>query len=313
MPSAATACIPALLVLLYVTRGNAEARPEGFAYEGRLGPSHWSEEFQSCAGKYQSPIDIEEHLVTQVRLPALRFRGFRTPPATATATNNGHTVLVQFNTSEPAVLSGGPLRGDYEFAQLHFHWGVNDSVGSEDTINNHSFPLELHMVFYKTDYGSFNGALSHKDGLAVVALFYEVFGDDNPVYAELAEAIPQVEAPGSKVPLRRALFLGDLLPDNRELYFTYNGSLTTPPCSEVVTWIEFKTPTLLSHRQVDVFRKMKSEDGLLTHNFRPVQPLGDRAVLFNVGNLPPAVAPRAPTTSFQTLLTALFTLLWRHH
>lgn len=71
-------------------------------------------------------------------------------------------------------MSGGPLNGTYVFEQLHFHWGENDWEGSEDLINNHSFAMELHAVFYKDDYGSMNGAVSHRDGLAVLAFFFEV-------------------------------------------------------------------------------------------------------------------------------------------
>jgi carbonic anhydrase len=56
-----------------------------------IGPSHWAEEYETCAGKFQSPIDIEEHLVTQVRLPPLHFHGFQSEPISSTLTNNGHT------------------------------------------------------------------------------------------------------------------------------------------------------------------------------------------------------------------------------
>ena len=71
-------------------------------------------------------------------------------------------------------MSGGPLTGTYVFEQLHFHWGKNDSEGSEDLINNHSFAMELHGVFYKGIYKSMKEAIKHKDGLAVLAYFFEV-------------------------------------------------------------------------------------------------------------------------------------------
>lgn len=82
--------------------------------------------------------------------------------------------MLQIETSELATISGGPLSGIYVFTQLHFHWGANDSVGSEDLINNHSFPMELHMVFFKIDYGDMATALHFKDGLCVLAVFYDV-------------------------------------------------------------------------------------------------------------------------------------------
>lgn len=71
-------------------------------------------------------------------------------------------------------ISGGPLHGEYEFAQLHFHWGENDTMGSEDLIDGISFPMELHMVFYKKMYRNSRAALDHADGLTVLAFFYEV-------------------------------------------------------------------------------------------------------------------------------------------
>lgn len=76
--------------------------------------------------------------------------------------------------SQEMTVSGGPLRGDYAFAQLHFHWGANDSIGSEDQINGQSFPMELHMVLYKTEYGDMDTAINYEDGLAVLAIFYNV-------------------------------------------------------------------------------------------------------------------------------------------
>lgn len=72
-------------------------------------------------------------------------------------------------------ISGGPLSGEYVFNQLHFHWGENDTMGSEDLIDGVSYPMELHMVFYKKVYRNSRDALEHKDGLTVLAFFYEVY------------------------------------------------------------------------------------------------------------------------------------------
>lgn len=87
---------------------------------------------------------------------------------------SGFVVVLSLTPSQETTVSGGPLRGEYAFSQLHFHWGANDSVGSEDLINGHSFPMELHMVCYKTEYGDMETALTYKDGLAVLAVFYDV-------------------------------------------------------------------------------------------------------------------------------------------
>lgn len=71
-------------------------------------------------------------------------------------------------------ISGGPLDGDYEFAQFHFHWGDNDTFGSEDLIDGRSFPMELHMVFFNKRYQNFKQAIEHPDGLTVLAFFFDV-------------------------------------------------------------------------------------------------------------------------------------------
>lgn len=77
--------------------------------------------------------------------------------------------------STPTV-SGGPLNGEYSFAQLHFHWGGNDTVGSERKFDKKSFPLELHMVFYKKEYKDVDSSLNYEDGLTVLACIFEVIG-----------------------------------------------------------------------------------------------------------------------------------------
>ncbi|XP_065333852.1 carbonic anhydrase 2-like [Cloeon dipterum] len=268
--------------LACISSGRVFADEGHFGYDGSLGPKFWPKNFQTCAGKYQSPIDIEEHLVTRVSYPPIRYHGFADKPVGSTLTNNGHTVMLQLNTEEPLAVSGGPLKDRYLFQQLHFHWGHNDSVGSEDTINNHSFPMELHMVFFNQKYHNFTNALNHEDGLTVMAFFYEVSAEDNFVYAEIVEHLPTVVLPHSEAKLSRQLPLELLLPNDKSQYYTYHGSLTTPPCSEVVTWIDFKESILLSHEQVEEFRSLQDTDGdTMTHNNRPVQPLGNRVVYFN--------------------------------
>ncbi|XP_046683942.1 carbonic anhydrase 1-like [Homalodisca vitripennis] len=279
----------------------------GYDVDGLLGPDKWVNQFQTCSGKYQSPIDIEEELVERVSLPPLVFQGFSELPRESVIINNGHTVMLQFNHTSPVTVSGGPLPGMYQFAQLHFHWGYNDSYGSEDTINNHSYPMELHMVFFKTDYQSVDEAMQYKDGLLVLALFYEIddSNSDNVVYSEIVRKFPDIEFPHSSTRLDISLSLNVLLPFDTERYFTYKGSLTTPPCLEVVTWIDFKHPIYLSHSQLGAFRKLRSVEGYMTHNARPIQPLSGRPVWYNVQEYPDSSATSLHLTT-PLLLCTLF-------
>lgn len=82
--------------------------------------------------------------------------------------------MLKTNSSEQAYVEGGPLKNSYSFVQLHFHWGQNDREGSEDLINNHSFAMEMHAVFYNNRYQSMEYASSRSDGLAVLSFFFEV-------------------------------------------------------------------------------------------------------------------------------------------
>ncbi|KAL0106136.1 hypothetical protein PUN28_016105 [Cardiocondyla obscurior] len=269
-----------LLLSLSLCRG------QDFSYEGSQGPSHWGKEYHTCVGKHQSPINIEEHNVKNVSLPPLRLIGIDNP-CRSYMTNNGHTVMLKTNESKAAMLTGGPLKDRvYVFEQLHFHWGENDYEGSEDLINNHSFPMEMHAVFYKEDYKSMNEALKHDDGLAILAYLYEISPQPNSIYESIIKVLPDIEVVGKGKALEQSLLLGDILvPDIASMqdYFTYNGSLTTPPCLEVATWIDFKDHQQLSHDQLAAFRDLRNPEGnKLTHNFRPVQPLEDRVVYQNI-------------------------------
>lgn len=82
--------------------------------------------------------------------------------------------MVTIDAESQPTITGGPLNGVYEFHQLHFHWGENDTMGSEDLIDGQSFAMELHMVFYKKQYRNVRSAMEEKDGLAVLAFFYHV-------------------------------------------------------------------------------------------------------------------------------------------
>ncbi|XP_077290150.1 carbonic anhydrase 7-like [Arctopsyche grandis] len=256
-------------------------RAQDFGYDGHNGPQHWGEQYDTCFGKHQSPININLLSVKEVKLPPLKMEGFDEQIEGLVVANNGHTVMIKVENHEPPKISDGPLVGEYVFSQLHFHWGNNDSVGSEDRINNKSFPMELHIVFYKKEYGDPKGALEHSDGLAVMAFFYEVDRHRHPAYDLVTAALQNVTEPQSAMPLARSLSLLALLPYDLEHYFTYSGSLTTPPCSEVVTWIDYEQPIRLAHDQINSFRELRSDHGHITHNFRPLQPIGDRTIFYN--------------------------------
>ncbi|XP_018320641.1 carbonic anhydrase 2 isoform X2 [Agrilus planipennis] len=247
-----------------------------------MGPNHWGEWYHQCVGKHQSPINIVEHDVEIVELPKLRFVNFDLKIEEVELHNNGHTVVLLIRHGPLPIILGGPLTGKYQFAQLHFHWGQNDAEGSENRINNGSFPMELHVVFFKASYGSFKEATEHPDGLTVLSFLYSTSRQSNPTYDKFVQMLPMVEKPKSSTIITNFPTFDDLTLTDRDAYFTYGGSLTTPPCSEVVTWIEFKKTIPLSHNQIQYFRQLNDHNGKLLHNFRPVQPLYGRTIRLSI-------------------------------
>ncbi|XP_072939854.1 putative carbonic anhydrase 3 [Epargyreus clarus] len=255
---------------------------EDFGYDGVIGPTHWGERYRECTGKHQSPININVLRVKQVALPDITFVGFDDPIDNVHVTNNAHTVLIEVQNEPHPRVSGGPLDGDYVFSQMHFHWGDNDTLGSEDKINHRSFPMELHMVFYKEEYVTVKEAVQHPDGLTVLAFFYELDRHQHPAYDDITSALSNVTDPHTSVIMDHPFSFLNILPYDLSRYFTYRGSLTTPPCSEVVIWLDFEQPVRLAHDQIEAFREIRSAHGKIRHNFRPIQPIGDRTVFYNV-------------------------------
>lgn len=270
------------IVLCAIFVAGVNAAGCGFGYDGALGPDHWGDSYAQCSGKHQSPIDIDSAHVTRTVLPKLKMEGFFSTEGDTILTNNGHTAMMTTDSLTLPIISGGPLNGVYEFSQLHFHWGDNDTHGSEDEINGKSYPMEMHVVFFKKEYMNSTAALDHSDGLCVLASLFEVGDVHNDNFNGFGEVLPKIVQPEIEAAFDVAPALIDLLPHDLTHYFTYNGSLTTPPCSEVVTWIDFKEPILLSEDQFAKFRALRNEESQsMSNNFRAVQPLGDRIVLYN--------------------------------
>ena len=157
------------------------------------------------------------------------------------------------------VLSGGPLDGNYNILQFHFHWGKTSSRGSEHTINGKEYPLELHIVHTKE---GVDDPLNTDKGLAVTGFMFEISSSDNPVLTPLTIALQNVIAADSEVVFANSGFRIDQLiksavpidGNTAYSYSHYEGSLTTPTCNEVVEWINFLTVLKISETQLNMFR-----------------------------------------------------------
>jgi carbonic anhydrase len=214
-----------------------------WAYQGKLGPAHWGEVAATCQiGQQQSPVNINTRRAKKGTLPALDVHWSK---ATGEVVNNGHTI--QVNLPPGSYLDLGGTR--YELAQFHFH------TPSEHQLDGKAWPLEAHFV-HKTAEGK----------LAVVGLLVKT-GAENVALKPLFANLPASEDAKNQLEVDPAA----LLPKKLE-YFTYEGSLTTPPCSEGVHWMVLERPITASDAQIRAFRK------LFHHNARPIQPLHARAV-----------------------------------
>jgi len=215
-------------------------------YEGLGAPDAWARlkpEFALCGkGTRQSPIDIQGGV--RVQLDPIAF-DYKAGPYHVI--DNGHTI--QVNVPPGSTLDVGGRR--FELQQFHFH------RPSEERIDGKRFEMVVHLV--------------HRDGegrLAVVAVLLEP-GAAQAVVQNVWNHLPLEK--GEEVPVRTALDPAALLPDDRA-YYTYMGSLTTPPCSEGVLWMVMKTPVAVSPEQVAIFAR------LYPMNARPVQPLAGRLI-----------------------------------
>lgn len=222
-----------------------------WSYEGETGPAKWGDldaPSKVCSlGSQQSPIDIENP--TKARLPNIRVSWGR---SAETIVNNGHTIQLNFADGS------GTLRLEdttYKLLQVHFH------RPSEHQISGKNFPMEAHFV---------HRAASGK--LAVVGVLMTT-GRPNPTFAQIVATMPQQEGPAVKADPR--INPNAMLPA-RSAYYRYAGSLTTPPCSEIVEWVLLSEPISVAEDDVAKFAR------LYPMNARPVQKLDRRFVLQTV-------------------------------
>ncbi|KAL6729413.1 hypothetical protein Aduo_000467 [Ancylostoma duodenale] len=199
-----------------------------------------------------------------------------------TAINNGHTVLVRGFQSwtEQPYISGGGLSGKYYLQQFHFHWGDSDTTGSEHTLDLLHYPVEVHFVHVLEGH---NETTAHNatHAIAVVSVMLQVADDKDDVLTNLEDAIIATNTPDN-VFEKYAYSPAGLLPKDTVTFFRYEGSLTTPPCTEGVVWTILVQPRYVSENELNFLRQHITTEGeLLRYNWRPTQPLNNRTIYLN--------------------------------
>lgn len=243
--------IVALILCLPLTLAKTDAQDHqpGHTWDyGQVrGPSHWGDleqDFAACKnGHQQSPIDIRNP--QKADLSPLQF-DYKTSPLHIV--DNGHTIMIRY--APGSFLSVNGKR--YELQQFHFH------RPSEEKIEGRQFGMSLHLV-HKNEQGK----------LAVVAVVLER-GRENEAVRELWKNLPK-EKEREESPERLEIDVRSLLPSDRG-YYMYQGSLTTPPCTENVTWFVLKQPVNVSPSQIEQFSKFYRDDA------RPPQPVFGRVI-----------------------------------
>jgi carbonic anhydrase len=226
----------------------ADGPPPAWSYEGSTGPAHWGSEdpaYASCGvGQRQSPIDIQK--AEPADLPPIEFAY---QPIPLIVTDTGFTMQVNVPPGSGGITVG---KDHYELVQFHFH------RPSEEKIRGQRYALVVHLVHKSAD-----------GKLAVVAVLFSS-GKGNPVLKQVLENMP---APGEKQKAVAGvtLDLSQLLPSARG-YYTFEGSLTIPPCSEGVRWFVLKRVMQAKSGQILLFATRYAD------NARPTQPSHGREI-----------------------------------
>ncbi|XP_021504224.1 carbonic anhydrase 6 [Meriones unguiculatus] len=248
----------------------------------------WHEKYPTCRGQRQSPVDFNSRNINFNRsLLPLDLVNYGEEGLEFSMSNNGHTVEIPLPHSMHLTDSDGTT---YIAQQMHFHWGGGSSgmSGSEHTFDGIRRAIEIHIVHFNKNYDSYENAKDRPDGLAVLAVSVEIqdYGT-NTYYDPFISELASVQYPGQSTTLRNINIL-NMLPQDTRHYYTYQGSLTTPPCTENVKWFVFREPSKIS-----LLQALKIENSVMNHNnetiqngYRQTQPLNKRVVEANFPSLP---------------------------
>ncbi|KAI9353889.1 alpha carbonic anhydrase [Obelidium mucronatum] len=232
-------------------------RRASWSYEGESGVSHWGDFNTTCEkGEYQSPINFEGDKFLVDKQPALSWASLTTP---FEFINNGHTVQLQLKQSSPALLSHQINGIHYTVQQVHFH------SPSEHHVDEKYFALEAHFV-HASDDGKLN----------VIGVFFEL-GDENPWIQQFVDKIPENSNVTTRIPsLDMSPIISAL---SRSKFFSYTGSLTTPPCTEGVLWLVAEEPLQISVSQFKKLTKVMPFNSRTTQSNKSTPPVVTKNLL----------------------------------
>jgi len=231
------------------------------------GPQHWPGQIN---GKQQSPIDLRLSKMKVITLQdPLQFTNYN-KPLSGEFVNTGHSVqFIPDSQTDGPQIRGGMLDQAYKFVQYHYHWAQDNNEGSEHALCGLRYPAELHLVHQGID---------DPTKLAVLGIFLHI-GLDNVALKPDSEIFGEIVECGQKVRTKTPITLQNKLPESLASFARYQGSLTTPPCSENVVWTIFTEPVEVTPQQLESLRAVKDYRGsIIRKNYRPLQNVNDRNV-----------------------------------
>jgi carbonic anhydrase len=225
-----------------------------WSYEGETAPKYWAEieKDSDCDGMYQSPINIISIDAVEVEPGTNNLKILYSPSTIlCRVENDGHSIKYCFNKGDSLIFNDKI----YHLQQLHFH------EGAEHKINGIQYPIEIHLVH------------TNAEGEFLVIGILGMEGEESQLFEFFESYLPIKN--GEIKHIDKNVDLADLFPENKD-YYSYSGSLTTPPCTENVQWIVYKNPIIISLEEA-----IKLRDNMPLHNYRDEQPLNGRVVYLN--------------------------------
>lgn len=232
-----------------------------------------------CDGERQSPIDIVTENVQKVSsgIPLILTNGDLIS-SEIDLSNSGHGATFKLGYANGARVAtmGGPLFEPYILDAFHLHWD------SEHTVDGKRFDAEIHLVHYNAKYGSVAEAVSQPDGLAVLGFFLEEYTESYKVN-RFIDLVNKVRNPGESfhdLEPTDMMALNEIIGSEPIHVWNYPGSLTTPGCNEVVTWMVATRTLKVTARELRELKKIRFADGeRIKENYRPIQELHGRQIL----------------------------------